>query len=214
MRENQADLLARDREARLWLADPHRYFKAFSRTARRFQHTHPSPRYRVMTLVGGPQEFLRHRPLRVHFLDRTTPVENWADVFATVVREIAVSRPVLLRALEMNGLLPWLVKEDSSADVVDAFCSGAVTLRLATLEEAFRTTQWIALMADVKLNEVLVQVDPFTDEEWRVREAEIQAKRQEENRVLREIDQARRQYAETHVDEFTPPPLGESGTTW
>ena len=47
-----------------------------------------------------------------------------------------------------------------------------------------------------------------------VREAEIQAKRQEENRVLREIDLARRQYAETHADEFTPPSLGESNTTW
>lgn len=214
MQENQTDLLARDREARLWLADPHKYFKAFSRTARRFQHTHPSPRYRVMTLVGGPQEFLQRRPLRVHFLDRTTPVETWADVFATVVREIAVARPMLLRALEMHGLIPWLVKEDPAADVVDAFCAGAVTLRLATLEEAFQTTQWIALMADVKLNEVVVQVDPFTDEEWRVREAEIQAKRQEENRVLREIDLARRQYAETHTDEFTPPSLGESNTTW
>jgi len=213
MQDASTDLLARDREARTWLADPHKYFKAFSRTARRFQHTHPSPRYRVMTLVGGPQEFLQRRPLRVHFLDRTTPVETWADVFATVVREIAVSRPVLLRALEMRGLIPWLVKTDPAADVVDAFNAGEVTLRLATLEEAFQTTQWIALMADVKLNEVVVQVDPFTDEEWRVREADLLAKRQEENRVLREIDLARRQYAETHADEFTPPPL-ESGTTW
>ena len=214
MQERTDDLLARDREARLWLADPHRYFKAFSRTARRFQHTHPSPRYRVMTLVGGPQEFLSRRPLRLHFMDRTTPVDTWADVFAAVVREIAVSRPVLLRALEMRGLIPWLVKENPAADVVDAFNAGAVTLRLATLEEAFQTAQWIALMAGVKLNEVIVQVDPFTDEEWRVRAAEIQAKRQEENRMLREIDLARRHYAETHTDEFTPPSLGESSTTW
>ena len=55
---------------------------------------------------------------------------------------------------------------------------------------------------------------PSRDEEWRVRAAEIQAKRQEENRVLREIDLARRHYAETHTDEFTPPSLGESSTTW
>ena len=58
------ELAEKDRTAREWCADPHRYFKAFSRTARRFQQSHPSPRYRVMTLVGGAQDFLPRRPLQ------------------------------------------------------------------------------------------------------------------------------------------------------
>ncbi len=202
------DLAAKDREVRTWIADPHRYFKAFSRTARRFQHTHPSPRYRVMTLVGGAAEFLCRRPLRLHMLGRTTPVRSWTDVFAAVVREVVVAKPRLVRALAARGLMPWLVAANPSDDVVAAFNAGAVTLKPASLEAAFTATQWIALMADVKLNEVIVQVDPFTDEEWRVREEQLQAKREEQNRVLREIDQARRQYAETHGEPDIPE------TTW
>lgn len=196
--EGQRDLAARDRAARTWLADPHRYFKAFSRTARRFQHMHPSPRYRVMTLVGTAADFLPRRPLRVHLLGRTTAVSSWPEVLAAVVREVVVARPDLVRELDARGLLPWMAKADPADDIVAAFSAGAVTLKLDSLEEAFAAAQWIALMADVKLNEVVVQVDPFTDVDWRARAAELRAKRDEQDRILREIDLARRQYAEAH----------------
>ncbi|MGN0847436.1 MAG: hypothetical protein ACI4RA_08655 [Kiritimatiellia bacterium] len=199
--DGQRDLAAKSREVRAWMADPHRFFKAFSRTARRFQHTHPSPRYRAMTLVGGAAEFLSRRPLRVHLLGQTTPVRSWPEVLAAVVRRIVVVQPDLVRALDAQGLIPWFVKRNAADDVVTAFCAGAVTLKLASQQAAFEATQWIALMADVKLNEVVVQVDPFTDEEWRVRERQLQTKREEQSRVLREIDLARRRYAETHADE-------------
>ena len=90
---------------------------------------------------------------------------------------------------------------------MSAFSAGSVTLKLDSLEEAFAAMQWIALMAGVKLNEVVVQVDPFTDAAWRVRAAELQAKRDEQSRVLREIDLARRQYAEAQgrQDDEIPP---------
>lgn len=204
----EGDLAARDRDVRTWLADPHRYFKAFSRTARRFQHMHPSPRLRVMTLVGAAGDFLPRRPLRVHLLGRTTPVASWPEVLAAVVREVVVARPALVRALDARGMLPWMEKADPAADMVAAFSAGAVTLKLDSLEAAFAATQWIALMADVKLNEVVVQVDPYTDEAWRARAQALQAKRDEESRILREIDLARQRYAEAHAaDEIAP-------TTW
>lgn len=205
----QTDLAARDRAVREWLADPHRYFKAFSRTARRFQHVHPSPRYRVMTLVGTAADFLSRRPLRVHLLGRTTTVSSWPEVLAAVVREVVVAQPKLVRDLDACGLLPWMAKTNPADDIVSAFSAGAVTLKLDSLEAAFAATQWIALMADVKLNEVVVQVDPFTDAAWRVRAAELQAKRDEQVRILREIDLARRQYAEAQgrqgQDDEIPP---------
>lgn len=198
MNEQKKDLAVLDREVREWIADPHKFFKAFSRTAKRFQHTHPSPRYRVMTLVGKPVEFLSRRPMRVNMLGKIVHVRSWSDVFGVVVGIVVDAKPQLMRELDARGMIPWIVKMNPGDDVVNAFNAGNVTLQIDSLESAFMMTQWIALMADVKLNDVIVQVDSFTDEEWRVREKELEAKREEEKRVLREIDLARKQWAEEH----------------
>lgn len=204
-RTAETDWVARDREARTWMADPHAYFKAFSGTARRFQQAHPSARLRVMTFVGRPEEFLSRRPVRVHLLDRTTPVRGWDDVLSAVVAAVVLARPSLVPALSRAGLMPWLVNLEPSVDLLEAFRRGRVTLRLASLEEAFRGAQWLMLMAGVRLNEALVQVDPYADDAaWKAREAALQAKRAEQKRILQEIDAARRQYAEDHPEETRP----------
>ena len=205
------DLIELDRQAREWIAAPHSFFKAFSRTARRFQHQHPSQRLRTMTFVGTPEEFLSRRPLQFHVWDKTTRVASWEQVLSTVVAAVALAQPRLLQDLDRAGLLPWMAKTDPSLDMLDALRQAQVTLRLDSLAEAFRKTQWLLLMAGVKLNEAVVQVDPFTDAEWKVREAQLQEKRAEENRVLREIDLARKQWAEAHPEET---PGCEDGAKW
>jgi len=199
------DLREQDRQARAYLADPHRYFKAFSRTARRFQHMHPSPRYRVMTLVGVPADFLAKRPLMLHLHDRTHRVTSWVDVLATAVSDVVATNPTLVRALAMAGFVPWMVPPAGEGDILAAFARGEVALELSTEEEVFVQLQWLLLMAGVKLNEVVVQVDPYSDAAWLKRSEELRAKRADEARVLREIDEARRRYAEEHADEeFSP----------
>lgn len=201
------ELAEKDRAAREWCADPHRYFKAFSRTARRFQRSHPSPRYRVMTLVGGPGDFLARRPILLNIFGHTTPVESWPEVFAYIASEVVASCPSIVIALERAGMLPWMANlAPAGTSLVEAFRTGHASLSFATLEEGFNSIQWLLAMADVKFNEVLVQVDPYaTDAEWREREAAMRAKREAENRVLREIDEARRRYAEAHPDESAGP---------
>jgi len=200
-----AGMNERDRQVRDWMADPHRYFKAFSRTARRFQHSHPSARLRVMTFVGRPEEFLSRRPLRVHLLGKTTSVRSWAEVLSAVVATVVTAQPAYVLALAREGLIPWMVNGSDGLDLLEAFRRGQVTLSLDTLSDAFASAQWLMLMAGVKLNDAVVQVDSFTDEEWKAREAELQAKRADEKRILQEIDLARKQYAEAHAGEFASP---------
>lgn len=194
-------IAARDRQAREWCANPHAFFKAFSRTARRFQHMNQSPRYRVMTLVGEAGDFLPLRPLRLQVLGRAMRVSSWEQVFSCIVGEVAAAFPQLMQALDRDGRLQWIARSDASADIQQALDDGSATMQFATLDEAFCAVQWLLSMAEVKLNEVIVQVDPYaSDREWLVRQAEIRAKREEEKRVLREIDDARRRYAEEHPE--------------
>lgn len=198
--EDNADIVELDKLAREWCADPHRFFKAFSRTAREFQRSHPSPRLRTMTLVGKPEEFLEKRPLQFHLWGETTRVGSWAQLLSVVTRQVAMSRPRVVEQLDQAGLAPWMVRKNPEDGLLDAFRKGEVTLKLATVAEAFARAQWLLLMAGVNLNEAVVQVDPFTDEQWKARNREIIAKREAENRVLREIDQAREKWAAEHPD--------------
>lgn len=200
--------------AREICADPHQFFKAFSRTARRFQHMNPSPRYRVMTLVGGANDFLPRQPLKLLVNGHLLRVASWSDVFAYIVRELVAAQPDYIRRLSTAGLLPWIENANPANDLIQSFENDEATLKFSTLEEAFWSVQWLLVMCDVKLNEVVVQVDPFESEEaWRARQAEIRAKRAEENRVLREIDEARLKYAEEHPDAPPPPTRGRPRPT-
>lgn len=196
-------LAEKNRQAREICADPHRFFKAFSRTARRFQHMNPSARYRVMTLVGSAPDFLPRKPLKLAINDRTLRVDSWTDVVALIVRELVTAKPSFILRLSEAGLLPWIENLEPSVDLITAFRNGQTTLRFTSLEEAFLSVQWLLVMCNVKLNEVIVQVDPYaSNAAWHAREEELRAKRAEEARVLREIDQARQKYAEEHPEDL------------
>lgn len=195
-------LAEKDRQARECCADPHRFFKAFSRTARRFQHMNRSPRYRVMTLVGGPNDFLKFHPIKLAIGERLAHVSSWEDVFATLVRELVMRKPAFIQTLSQAGYLPWIENLNPSVDLITAFQNGETNLKFMTLVEAFCAVQWLIVMCDIKLNDVIVQIDPYESEEaWRKRESEIRTKRQEESRVLREIDEARLKWAEQHPED-------------
>ncbi len=181
------DLAARDRAVREWVADPHRFFKAFGATARAFQRRHPSPRCRVMTFVGVADDFLKLRPRVVQLLDRTTEVRSWEEVFGAMVRAVVARFPDELRELDVTGYLSWMTKRDEQEDIVAAFSHGAVTLDFTSLEEAFAALQWLVLMMGVKLSDVVVQVDPYEDDAaWRARQADLRAKRAAEQQEARE----------------------------
>ena len=217
-----ASLAERDHMVREWLMEPHRYFKAFSPVARGFQNRHRSARFRTMTLVGVADDFLKLRPRIVHLMERTTDVNSWEDVFCAIVRAVVVRCPDELRELDVGGYLSWMTKTDEAEDIVAAFGRGAVRLDFTSLEEAFAAVQWLVLMVGVKLNEVVVQVDPYEDNAaWRARSAEINAKREDEVRILREIDEARRQYKlrqeageEAEADEDGSQPSNPRPTGW
>ena len=186
------DLAVRDRAVREWVAEPHRFFKAFGATARAFQRRHPSPRCRVMTFVGVADDFLKLRPRRVQLLDRTTEVRSWEEVFGAMVRAVVARFPDELRELDVTGYLSWMTKRDEQEDIVAAFSHGAVTLDFTSLEEAFAALQWLVLMMGVKLSDVVVQVDPYEDDAaWRARQADLRAKRAAEQQEARERHAAR-----------------------
>lgn len=206
----EEDLSEQDRRVREWMANPHAFFKAFSRTARRFQHGHRSARLRVMTFVGVAEDFLPKRPVRVHLLEKTVPVTSWEGVLSAVVGVVVTAYPAFVLEMARAGLLPWMVNQNPSVDLLEAFRRGKVTLSLPSRAEAIRSAQWLMLMAGIRLNEAVVQVDPFTDEQWKAREAELQAKHQEEKRVLREIDLARKKYAEEHPEDGAEGSAGPS----
>ncbi len=195
-------LAEKARQAREFCADPHRFYKAFSRTARRFQHMNRSARLRVMTLVGTAEDFLPRRVLKLALFERVFRVTSWDDVLAYIVRELVAAKPAEIRALSRAGLLPWMTSADPTLDLVAAFSAGQASINFTTREEAFQSVQWLLIMCDVRLNEVVVQIDPYeSNAAWRARETEIREKRTEENRVLREIDEARRRYAAEHPED-------------
>ena len=61
--------------------------------------------------------------------------------------------------------------------------------------------QWLFLMCGIRLNEVIVQVDPYTDEEWRVRKEEIDRKRSEERAFRGGRRAAQKGWAEAHGED-------------
>ena len=60
--------------------------------------------------------------------------------------------------------------------------------------------QWLFLMCGIRLNEVVVQVDPYTNEAWRVRKAEIDRKRAEEKAFMEGRRAAQKAWADAHPE--------------
>ena len=66
--------------------------------------------------------------------------------------------------------------------------------------EVVARVQWLFLMCGIRLNEVIVQVDPYTDEEWRVRKEEIDRKRSEERAFMEGRRAAQKAWAAVHTE--------------
>jgi len=66
------------------------------------------------------------------------------------------------------------------------------------MDEVVARVQWLFLMCGIRLNEVVVQVDPFSDEQWAVRKAEIDRRRAEDKAFMEGRRAAQRAWAAEH----------------
>ena len=181
-----------------WISDPHAYFKSFGPEARTFQKKHPSERLRTMTLVMPPAELAGFRPVCVSLDGRDVDVASWSDVFSSVVSRLVPAHPVAFAALQSAGELEWLGCGPAGESVAALLEAGRLNPQFADWAEVVARVQWLFLMCGIRLNEVIVQVDPYTDEEWRVRKEEIGRKRSEERAFMEGRRAAQKAWAEQH----------------
>jgi len=184
------------------LSSPHRYFKAFGPEARDFQRRHRSERLRTMTLVASAAELARLKPLRVS-LDRIEfPIKSWEEVFALVMSRLAAAQPANFEALQLAGELEWLGCPADGKPIEQVLEDGELCPGFASIEEVVRRIQWLFLMGGIRLNEAIVQVDPYTDEEWAVRIEDIRRRRAEDKAFMEGRRAAQKAWAEAHPEEF------------
>ena len=60
--------------------------------------------------------------------------------------------------------------------------------------------EWLFLMCGIRLNEVIVQANPYTDEEWCVRKEEIDRKRSEERTFMEGRRAAQKAWADQYAE--------------
>ena len=167
-----------------WIANPHAYFKSFGPEARAFQRRHPSERLRTMTLVMPAAELAEKRPVCVSLDGRDVRVRSWSDVLSAAVARLSAVHHETFDALKSTGELQWLGCVPSGDSLASLMEAGRVNPQFADWAEVVARVQWLFLMCGIRLNEVIVQVDPYTDEEWRVRKEEIDHKRSEERAFM------------------------------
>ena len=184
-----------------WIADPHAFFKAFGPEARAFQKKHPSERLRTMTLVMSAAELAEFRPVCLSLDGSDVRVESWADVFSTAVSRLSAANPATFAALQNAGELEWLGCVPGGDDIGTLIDAGRITLQFADWAEVVSRVQWLFLMCGIRLNEVIVRVDPYTDDEWKIRKAEIDRKRADEKVFMEGRRAAQKAWAEEHAGE-------------
>ena len=183
-----------------WIANPHAYFKSFGPEAREFQRTHRSERLRTMTLVAPAAELAALRPVRLSLDGREVVVRSWSDAFSCAVSRLVAANPEAFNALQAAGQLEWLGCSATGEAVAAMLEAGRINPQFADWAEVVARVQWLFLMCGIRLNEVIVQVDPYTDEEWRVRKEEIDRKRSEERAFMEGRRAAQKAWAEAHPD--------------
>ena len=152
-----------------WIANPHVYFKSFGPEARAFQRRHPSERLRTMTLVASAAELAALRPVRISLDGQEVAVTSWSDVFTCAVSRLVAANPATFDALQAEGQLEWLGCPPAGEALSVLMEAGRINPQFADWAEVVARVQWLFLMCGIRLNEVIVQVNPYTDEEWRVR---------------------------------------------
>lgn len=214
--ENKCPVVAYDRAQEGYaelvaecLANPHAYFKSFGPEARAFQQRNRSERLRTMTLVASADELVKMRPVKM-CLDRSTAeVDSWEAVFVQTASRLVVANPPVFAALQADGELGWLGCTPGGVPVAEVLDAGELSPSFGTLSEVVLRVQWLFLMCGIRLNEVIVQVDPFTDEEWKDRREELRRKRAEQNAFMEGRRAAQKAWSESHPEE----PSGGLGGT-
>ena len=184
-----------------WIADPHAFFKAFGPEAHAFQKKHPSERLRTMTLVMPAAELAEFHPVCLSLDGSDVRVESWADALSTAVSRLSAANPATFAALQNAGELEWLGCVPNGDDIGTLIEAGRINPQFADWAEVVSRVQWLFLMCGIRLNEVIVQVDPYTDEEWKIRKAEIDRKRADEKVFMEGRRAAQKAWAEEHAGE-------------
>ena len=183
-----------------WIANPHADFKSFGPEARTFQKKHPSERLRTMTLVAPAAELAVLRPVRLSLDGREVVAKSWSEAFSYAVSRLVVANPATFDALQAAGHLEWLGCTPAGDAVSAMMEAGRINPQFADWAEGVARVQWLFLMCGIRLNEVIVQVDPYTDEEWRVRKEEIDRKRSEERAFMEGRRAAQKAWAAEHTE--------------
>ena len=183
-----------------WIANPHAYFKSFGPEARTFQKKHPSERLRTMTLVAPAAELAVLRPVCLSLDGRDVVVQSWAEAFSCTVSRLVAANPATFDALQSAGQLEWLGCSSTGESVSAMLEAGRINPQFADWAEVVARVQWLFLMCGIRLNEVIAQVDPYTDEEWKVPKEEIDRKRSEERAFMKGRRAAQKAWAEAHPD--------------
>ena len=183
-----------------WIANPHAYFKSFGPEARTFQKRHPSERLRTMTLVAPAAELATLRPVRISLDGREVVAKSWSEAFSCAVSRLVAANPATFDALQTAGQLEWLGCSATGEAVSAMMGSGRINPKFADWAEVVARVQWLFLMCGIRLNEVIVQVDPYADDEWRVRKDEIDRKRSEERAFMEGRRAAQKAWATAHPD--------------
>ena len=183
-----------------WIASPPAYFSAVGPEARTSQKKHPSGRLLTMTLVAPAVELAVLRPVRLSLDGREVVNKSWSEAFSCTVSRLVAANPATFDALQVAGRLEWLGCSPAGEAVSAMLEAGRINPQFADWAEVVARVQWLFLMCGIRLNEVIVQVDPYTDEEWRVRKEEIDRKRSEERAFMEGRRAAQKAWTEAHPD--------------
>ena len=114
---------------------------------------------------------------------------------------VNAANPATFAALQDAGELEWLGCVPNGDEIGTLIEAGRITPQFADWAEVVSRVQWLFLMCGIRLNEVIVQVDPYTDEEWKIRKAEIDRKRADEKVFMEGRRAAQKAWAEEHAGE-------------
>jgi len=181
-----------------WLENPHAYFRAFGPEARAFQERHRSERLRTMTLVASAEELVKVRPVCL-CVDRTeVAAASWEEVFALATARLMAAQPRVFALLQVVGELAWMGCPAGGRPAAEALEANELCPNFGSMAEVVRRVQWLFLMCGIRLNETIVQVDPYTDEAWKVRKEALDRRRAADKAFMEGRRAAQKAWAESH----------------
>lgn len=116
-------------------------------------------RYFVQSLVNTSAHLteIKSTPDVLFLKGDCVEVENgWNGVFATMLSYLMEHRPENLRALEISGLMDWMVKKARNASLLE-FVEEEVSVEFESLAELCSRMQWLLLMVGFNLDDVAIR---------------------------------------------------------